>query len=200
MAEHNIPKKEDRNVFPEKRIEKVASGQLVEKKKGGSLIENLFKQEDLKDVVGYVWKNVIFPTGRDLLFDVINTSSEMVIYKGDKRGRRKSKSSSDSSYKPYNRYYGDDDRTKTIEDKRDYDPRYNEVFVSSHDEAVDILEALDDIMATYHFVSVADLCEAAGISSPYTANNYGWKDISKAQIVPTRGGFIVRMPKAYPID
>ena len=55
-------------------------------------------------------------------------------------------------------------------------------------------------MDTYGLVRVADLKDLVGISDNYTDNKYGWTNIRNAEIVRVRDGYMIKMPKAVPID
>ena len=67
-------------------------------------------------------------------------------------------------------------------------------------DADEVLSTLDDLLNRYPSVSVADLNELVGITGRYTDNKYGWTDIRQAYIERTRDGYILRMPKAIPLD
>ena len=60
---------------------------------------------------------------------------------------------------------------------------------------------MHDICGRYGFVTVADLFDMADRTPPYTANSYGWTNIQSAEVVRlTGGGYIIRLPRAVPID
>ena len=75
----------------------------------------------------------------------------------------------------------------------------DEVIISSLGAAVDVLNQMDDSIAEYQVVSVADFYDLVGLPAPYTGNNYGWTDLSSAKIVGVRDGYIIRLPRAVPI-
>ena len=60
---------------------------------------------------------------------------------------------------------------------------------------------MDELIATYGVVRVADFYELVGVTGNYTDNKYGWTDIRNASVVRARdGGYIIKLPKAFPID
>ena len=59
---------------------------------------------------------------------------------------------------------------------------------------------MQDIIETYGFVTVADLYDMVDLTPPYTANKYGWTNLRNADVVRIRDGWIVKLPKAMPID
>ena len=67
-------------------------------------------------------------------------------------------------------------------------------------EAEEVRRQMLDVIARYGFVTVADMYDMAGLTPPYTANSYGWVNIRTAEPVRVRDGYILRLPKASPID
>ena len=59
---------------------------------------------------------------------------------------------------------------------------------------------MDEMISVYGIVSVADLYDLIGVTGNYTDNKYGWTDIRSASVVRVRDGYIVKMPKAMPLD
>ena len=57
-----------------------------------------------------------------------------------------------------------------------------------------------DLIDTYGFVTVADMYDMAGLQAPYTSNKYGWTNIRTAETVRGRDGYMLKLPKAMPID
>ena len=64
----------------------------------------------------------------------------------------------------------------------------------------DVLMRMDELMETYGLVRVADLYDLVGITGNYTDNKYGWTNIRNAEIVRVRDGYMIKMPRAVPID
>ena len=59
---------------------------------------------------------------------------------------------------------------------------------------------LDELIETYGLVRVADLYDLVGITGNYTDNKYGWMNIRNAEIMRVRDGYMIKMPRAVPID
>lgn len=68
--------------------------------------------------------------------------------------------------------------------------------ISDRNEALMVLENLTHSAETYGNVAVADYYDLIGEESSFTDNQYGWTagDLIRAQILPTRGGYIIKMP------
>ena len=59
---------------------------------------------------------------------------------------------------------------------------------------------MDELIDRYEVVSVADLYELVGITGNYTDNKYGWTNIRNAEVVRVRDGYVLKLPKATPIN
>ena len=77
---------------------------------------------------------------------------------------------------------------------------YDDIILNSRGEAEDVLMRMDELMETYGLVRVADLYDLVGITGNYTDNKYGWTNIRNAEIVRVRDGYMIKMPRAVPID
>lgn len=182
-----------------KKVEKVVSGTVKTKKKNGmTKFADVFIAEDIANVKSYLMGDVIIPTLKKALYDLITKGTGMFIY-GDSRGSKTEPRTGDSvSYRNYSDY----SRTSrpyasTARPVGGYS--YEDLVFESFDEADKVLSQLDAIMQEYHVVSVAELYESAGMAANYTDHYYGWTDIHTANIVPDKDGWVIRMPKATSI-
>ena len=101
----------------------------------------------------------------------------------------------------YSQYY---DRDRVRRDREPVAPRanysYNDILLDNRGEAEEVLARMDELVATYGMVSVADLNELVGITGNYTDNNYGWTNIKSAYVQRVRDGYLIKLPRAIPID
>ena len=74
------------------------------------------------------------------------------------------------------------------------------LLLESRGEAEDVLERMDELIATYQVVSVADFYDLVGVSGNYTDNKYGWTDIRNASVIRVRDGYMIKLPKALPLN
>ena len=49
-------------------------------------------------------------------------------------------------------------------------------------------------------VKIADLYDLVGMDSNYTDNRYGWTNLRSAQVVRVRDGYLLKLPKALPLN
>ena len=74
------------------------------------------------------------------------------------------------------------------------------MILDNRGEAEDVLSRMDELVATYGLVSVADFYDLVGITGNWTDNKYGWTDIRSANVVHVREGYIIKLPKALPLN
>lgn len=196
----NPPKsqKENTEVVPEKKVEKVISGTAKTKKKTGiTKLADIFIEDDVNSVKSYIVGDVVIPTIKKTIYDVITGSLDMFFFGGT--GGGKARSTADKvSYRNYTSYSSKRDTRPTTRSVRGYD--YDEVVLDSRGEAEEVLARMDELVATYGLVSVADFYDLVGITCQYTDNKYGWTNIRNAQVMRVRDGYMIKMPKAMPLD
>ncbi len=183
--------------IPEKKeIKKVTSGKTKMKKRtrAQKFMDNLVS-EDLPTVRSYVTMEVIFPAIKKAIADVVTNGIDMILYGETGRTKR----STPASRVSYRSFYDDrrDRRPSRGYARETYDS--GSIVVDTRADAEAVLEGMDDLIATYGLVSIADMCDLAGVDSEYTDNKYGWTDIRTASIVHTNEGYLIKMPKALPI-
>jgi len=198
----SIAKKEEKP-----KVEKVVTGEVkVKKKSGFHKLTDIFIKEDIGSVREYVIGDVIIPTIRNLMYDVFENSLRMIFLNGEPRrsgsGYRTGQSTSRVSYASY---YGerDRDRRDKASDRKYYRSVYSfdDIIFADRAEADEVLDRLQDLIETYGVASVGDFYDLIGKVPSYTDNRYGWENISNATVVRMRdGGYMIRLPKARPLD
>lgn len=177
----------------EKKVEKVIKGKAKVKKK--SKLSDIFMAEDIKNVRSYVLMDVLIPTIKDAIADIVKGGTDMILY-GESR---RSSNSTPASLVSYRSYYNSNN--KPAERVRTSTPyKYNNVIFETRGEAEEVLSKMDEMIETYQLVSVADFYEMAGLPSEFTDNKYGWTNIRNAEPVKVRDGWVIKLPKAMPID
>lgn len=180
--------------IPEKKVEKVISGSAKSKKKSGlQKITNVFVPEDVEDVKSYIFEDIVVPAVKDIILDAVKA---VLGVSGSSRGK-----GSTASKVSYRKYYDDRER-------RDYSGvtrtrsgyEYDDVIIENRGEAEDVLSRMDELISTYGLVSVADFYDLVGISGNYTDNKYGWTDIRSASVIRVRDGYMIKLPKALPLN
>lgn len=185
------------NKTQEKRVEKpVVTGKVVAKKKSAfSKIADEFISEDAKNVKSYVFGEVLIPAIKKAISDIVRDGIDIILY-GGARGDGKRSTADRVSYR---NYY---DSGRSRETRPVATARYatDDIVLATRGEAQEVLDRMDELMDTYGLVRVADLYDLVGITGDYTDNKYGWTNIRNADIVRVRDGYVIKMPRAVPID
>lgn len=179
-----------------KKVEKVISGTAKTKKKTEMRkFADVFISEDVANVKSYVIVDVLIPAIKKAVFDIVTNGIEMFLY-GEK-GNNKRRSTTDTvSYRDYNRAY---DRKDYVSTRVSTAYTYDDITIPTRGEAEKVLSSMDDILAQYGTVSVADLFDLVGITGNYTDNRYGWTDLRGAYVARARDGYVLKLPRVIPL-
>lgn len=191
-------KEEQKRKEREQRAEKVVTGVVKTKKQSKArTLASEFISEDARNVKSYVLGEVLIPAIKKAISDIVTDGIDMILY-GESRGGRKRSTADKVSY----RNYYDKDRKPLTENRTTIGSgySYDDIILDNRGEAEDVLTRMDELMETYGLVRVADLKDLVGITGQYTDNKYGWTNIRNAEIVRVRDGYMIRMPRAVPID
>ena len=183
-----------------KKIEKVVTTPVKVKKKGElRKLRDVFISEDAGNLKTYVFMDILVPTIKKAISDIVRDGVDMILYGESGRGSKDRRSSSYVSYRDYSSSSRDRDRDRDRSPRRSRE--IDDIIIDSRREAEDVLSNLDGIMEAYKVVSVADYYDLLGVTPEYTDNRYGWTNIRNAEVVRAReGGYIVKMPRPIPID
>lgn len=186
--------KEDRH------IEKVVTQKVSTKKKNGlqKFAGNIIS-EDVKNIKDYVFLDVLIPTFKKAISDIVTNGIDIILY-GESRGQNRRNIGDRVSYRTY---YDDARRNSAIQRpiERASNYSYDDLIFSSRQDAQAVLNQMLDIIDRYSFARVSDLMELAGVSgNPYTDNSYGWNSLNTAEIIRSRDGWIIKFPKAIPLE
>lgn len=186
--------KEEKN--EERKVQKIVIGPVKTKKKSeAKKLVDTFISEDATKVKEYILMDVLVPAIKKAISDIVTNGIDMILYGGS--GKAKSNiPGSRVSYVNYNNPSRFDSRQPIQRSAYSYD----DIILQSRGEADMVLSQMDEIVSQYGFVRVADMYDLVGITGNYTDNNYGWTDIRSAQIIRVRDGYMIKMPRALPID
>lgn len=190
---------------PKKEIKKVTSA-TKRKKSMAKKFKEAFVGEDGDDqsVADYILYDVLVPAAKNTISDMVTGGIEMILY-GERRGSSRMNRDRGRSYVNYSGYSTrrDDNRARNGSRVRRSarDRVYNDdIIIPTRGEAEQTIDRLLDIIDQYGSASIADLYSLTGIDSDFTDNSYGWTNLSTASVSRTRDGYILNLPRAYPID
>ena len=190
----------------ERRVEKVVTGKVLTRKKSGfSKFTEEFISDDAKNIKTYVFGEVLIPAIKKAISDIVTDGIDMILYGGNGGQGRNRRSSADKI--SYKNYYDDRSRggiggRQPERQSTGYNNQYSydDIILNSRGEAEDVLARMDELMDSYGLVRVADLKDLVGITGNYTDNKWGWTSIRNAEIIHTRDGWVIKMPRAVAID
>ena len=200
MAEYDYPSnsyksKQVSKQAPEekKKVEKVVKGAVKVKKKNA--ITNAFISDEASNVKSYIFADVLIPTIKKTVADIISDSVNMIFF-GESGRNKRSTAGSKVSYRDY---YDRRDDNRNYSGTRRNTYSYDDIIVNTRGEAENVIENLLDIIEEYGMVSVADLYDLVGITGQYTDHKYGWTNLRNADYVRVRDGYLLKLPKAIPL-
>ena len=183
---------------PEKKIEKIVTGNVSIKKKSAlAKIRDMFIAEDADKVGSYIMMDVLVPSIKRAIVDIIKSSADMIF------GTKGSQKSSGTTYTyggtPYVSYSSSQKRPDPVNVSRSQYEIGDFIFENKSD-AEEVLDQLNELIKAYGQASVADLCELVNAPYEYVANKYGWKNIHDAVSVRVPDGYSLRLPKSIPLE
>lgn len=191
-----------RTTEPREKIEPVTSAEAVRRKRGlgRQFRETFFAGDSARGAAEYVFLGVIIPAIKDLLFDAMMEGGQRMIYGESARSRRPMGSSFGGPNVGQVNYAGMNPGAKkpaqrmlSRQSRARHD--FNDLVISSSQEANDVLDRMYDLLSRYGSVSVADLYELTGIQSAHTDMKWGWTNLRGAKAVRLRqGGFLLDLP------
>lgn len=180
----------------EKRIEKVVSGTVKAKKRSGiQKLTDVFISEDADNVRSYILMDILVPAVKKAISDVVTNGIDMILYGDANRSSRTAKASKVS----YGGYY-ERERRRDHETDRRNGYEYDEIVLETRGEAEDVLARMEELIEVYGSASVADLYDLVGVTGRYTDNKYGWTSLRSASVARTREGYLLKLPRALPLD
>ncbi len=178
--------------------------QSIRPKSGLEKAKNSIVKESMSDVGSYILSDVLIPAAKKLVTDVVTNGIELLLY-GE---TSKSKKSSGAPSVSYRNYY--DDKKRERDDYRARDVRrsfldYDITFRCKAD-AKATLDKMQQVLDSFPQVTVKDYVEIAQevddtirLDTSWADDKYGWKDLRAAEVVYSRGDWIIDLPPAKPI-
>lgn len=192
-----------------KAIEKVElKGTVVTKKPSFiSKLKDTFIADDARDVGDYIVWDILVPTIKRTIRDIIvgsadrvflgssspNSSSSLYRERGVTYVKRTDYASLTREQKSRNAQISRQAQEANKPATRS-NFRLNSIVFDNYDDAASVLERMVDYLDTYGQVSVDDYFDLVGQSSDYTAQNWGWTSLASATIVNTFGGYFIKLP------
>ncbi|MBQ3691939.1 MAG: hypothetical protein II931_01255, partial [Clostridia bacterium] len=180
----------------EKKVEKIVTGSVRSKKKNElNKLADVFIAEDISNVKSYILQDIIIPAIKTAISDVVTNGIDMILY--GETGKTKKSTSSRVSYRDY---YSSNDRKSSYSSASRRSYSYDDIILDNRAEAEEVLVRMDELIEAYGVASVGDLYDLVGLTGDYTDNKYGWTNLRSAQAVRVRDGYLLKLPKALPLN
>ena len=193
--------KEQQNASPteEKKVTKVVNGPVKTKRNDVRKLADIFISEDVSNVKSYIFMDVLVPAIKKAIYDIVTNGIDMFLYGGSGKGRN-NQPGAKVSYRNYYEQKNNGGYRASDNARQSNAFDYDDIVFNNRGEAEAALQQMKDIVARYGIVTVNDLYEMTPLSAPYTSQKYGWMDVSNVDIVRVRDGYILKLPRAVPID
>lgn len=175
------------------------------------LVVGVLGPDGIPAIGNYLGKEIVLPAVKNIIVDSITSGINMVMFGGESRQggntptnyggpasnhwSRPNTTNYSQNYKPKTNYTPNHPTTyaKPVERRSN---RVDDYVIPDRNEAIGVLDTLNEQVVLYGSVSVADYYDMIGIEPSYTDNTYGWTtdDLAHASVVPTRGGYILKLP------
>jgi hypothetical protein len=198
---HKYKEQQKETVSSEKRVQTVIKNPVKIKQNEARKLADIFISEDIANVKNYIFMDVIVPAVKKAIYDVVTNGIDMFLYGGTGKG----KSGSSGGKVNYRTYYDQKNNSsvsyrgsENTSNRNGFE--YDDILFSTRLEAEAAKQQMQDIIGRYGIVTVSDLYEMVNENSPYTAQKYGWMDVSGAETIRVRDGYKLKLPRAVPID
>ena len=172
----------------------------------GEKLKRAFVKEDAKDIGDYILFDIVIPGVKYALFDtLVGIASQTLgvpISEANRNLRnRTGRPGLGGSDRPFKDYAAQSRLGNRERNSRslNYDRfKVTDVVFEYKEDAMSLLEQMNDICDEYGWFSVADFYDKAGIEegTVYTNNNYGWHNVEGATVVFEGSGYIINLPQA----
>jgi hypothetical protein len=184
--------KPNSNLSREKKVEKVVSGNVKQRKKSGlARAGSIFMPGDVDSVKSYILMDVLVPSIKRAISDIICNGINMLLGEPNR-----SKSGSPAAKVNYRQYFRDRDDPDYNRPRAQAQYGYDDIIFETRGDAEEVLYRMQELLERFDVVSVADLFDMAGISCNYTDNKYGWTDLRNAHVTRIRDGYVIDLPRA----
>jgi hypothetical protein len=196
---------------PERKIEKVITGEVVRKKQSPMRrFKDIMIGGDAESVWQYVTFDILIPAAKDTISDMVSMGIERILF-GDvrspsNRGRASGGGftnyqnySGKSSSKPGSRYDRSDSRPMSRRSRAAHN--FDEIILETRVEAEEVIERMAEYVERYDQASVSDLYQLVGVTGSFADEKWGWKDLRGASVTRVRnGGYLLDLPRPVELD
>ena len=189
----------------------------IQKPSVGKKVLAEFLEQDANDIKQYVWKDVMIPTIKETLCNIV----ELLLFGSTSRGRRSSNRGGNDNRTSYSSYYyygsgNDDKRYSSREDRGSRPSGLNDILFRGVDdpnappdirqagiEAHDAKDGIEEWLAQYGVLTIDamyDICNIKRQYSDHTDIKWGWREGAVFETRRVRDGYVLVLPKPTLLD
>ena len=186
---------------PPASVESVVDSKAKVKTRSGKGLRGFLLAQDFRDIKDGVIDDIIRPKIKDIVYNIaesigntIDSSIQMMIF-GDVKRSPSNRIGDRVSYNQYSNRKAAPAPTMSAAYSCD------DLSYETRGDAEAVLTSMREHLNQYPFVTVAQMYEFSGLTMQnYTANNYGWTDLSGVSVKRSfDGDYIIDLPRARPI-
>lgn len=187
-------------VLDRPKLKPVTTKATIRKRTLGERFKDVFLNVDAKGTAGFVFRGVLVPAARDMVFDAGKEALFRVLYPDAAATGKTATGGPRGGPGPKTNYQGMSSgrgggsaphgarspvREQTL-------PQYT---YPSKAEPERILDTLRELIDRREYATVADLRELSGHDSNYVDVSWGWLNLAGSQIVQMRDGWVLDLPQ-----
>lgn len=188
--------------------EKIVTGRVLERKKSlGSKFREQFVGDDARSVWAHLLLDVIIPSTKNLLYDMVVEGARRKLYGGAGPSRpltgRFAQGPTPVNYTAYSSQApgrvsspdpaGSAQRELARQKRSMMD--MTGVILETREEGLMVLDRLTDMIEQYGAAQVVDFYAMVGLPRDFTDVKYGWTSLASAQVRQIPEGFLLDLPK-----
>lgn len=206
LVKRNIAGAPQAEVSPEKKVQRVTTGEVRRQQKGLlRKAKEAFVGDDTKGVMEYVFVDILVPG--------LKTMVEQSITQGVSRklwGGAIPMGGAGPLFRPQQPWVNYQ-QPSTLRQPAPQQPglskqarathRFDEIVFGARIDADSVLQQLRALVGEFGMASVRDFYDSVGEESEYTDGGYGWRDLAGAHVQPARGGgYQIILPRPEPLN
>lgn len=196
---HKYKEEQKNAASEEKRVQKVVKNPVKIKTNEVRKFADIFISEDIANVKEYIFMDVLVPAIKKAIYDIVTNGIDMFLY----GSAGKSKNSPSGAKVSYRNFYDQKNNSgyRGSENARSHNGfEYDDIKFDNRGDAEAVKQQMQAAITKYGWVTVRDLYDMVDQPAPYTSQKYGWMNLDNAEVARVRGDYILKLPKAAPID
>jgi len=190
-----------------KKVEKIVTGKVVQKKKGlAQKIAETFIGDDIGSASNFVLFEVIIPATKNMIREGVSEGVERLLF-GEVRGRRPQSGgiAGRSNYVSYDRYSSSQSKpapSREISRRGRASHDFSEIVLDSRGEVEAVIDNMLELINDYGVATLSDLYDLVGITGNFMDRKWGWTNLDDATATRVRNGngYLLNIPRPQPVD